>query len=139
MLLLTPRLVRFNAATWENIAAVAIDRLAHRAAEDWSDLGPYATFADVPEQKVRIVVEQEVGRDDLGEPVPGDQGTLTFFTAPTASDAGRRQVAASAVVLSVTHSLSLKRGALRTITLAAVSPDGAADPITITDASDGHV
>ena len=138
MLLLTPRLVRFGSAIWDTVASVAIDRLAHRTIEEWSDLGPYATLADVPEQQVRIKVEQEIGRDDLGPPRPGDQATLTVFTAPTAADAGRRQVSALCVVLSVEHSLSLKRGALRTITLAAVSSDGGSDPITITDASDGH-
>lgn len=139
MLLLAPRLVRFGPATWDNIASVAIDRLAHRTIEDWSDAGPYPTLADVPEHQVRIVVQQELGRDDLGPPIPGDQDTLTFFTAPTAADSSRKQLSATVVVLSVTHSLSLKRGALRTITLAAISPDGATDPITITDASDGHL
>jgi len=138
MLLLTPRLVRFGPATWDNIITVAIDRLAHRTVEDWSDAGPYATLADVPEQKVRILIDQEIGRDDLGPPIPGDQATLTFFTAPAAADSSRKQLSATAVVLSVAHSLSLKRGALRTITLAAVSPDGSTDPITITDAANGH-
>jgi hypothetical protein len=139
MLLLAPRLVRFDSATWDTVASVAIDRLAHRAVEDWSDLGPYPTLADVPEQRVRIVVEQEIGRDDLGPPRPGDQGTLTFCAAPAASDAGRTRVSALCVVLSVEHTLSLKRGAIRTITLAAISPDGASDPIAISDASDGQV
>jgi hypothetical protein len=134
VLLLHPRRVRLDSLTLDNITAVAIDRAAHRHIEDWSDLGPYAVLADVPEQAVRITLEQELSADDLGPPRPGDRATLTLFAAPAAADSRRKQIAASVVVLSVTHSLSLKRGALRTITLAALSLDGAADPITITDA-----
>ena len=134
MLLLNPRHVRFGSLTLEDVFAVAIDRSAHRAVEDWPDTGPYASFADVPEQKVRIRIEQELSAGDLGPPAPGDRATLTLSASPTMCDASRRRLTADAVVLSVTYDLSLKRGAARTITLAALSPDGAADPITLSDA-----
>jgi len=139
MLLLNPRLVKFGDATWETITAIAIDRAAHRTAEDWGDLGPYATFADVPEARVRIRITQELTRDDISEPKTGELAQLVFYTAPTSSDAGRKQIAATTVILAVEHELSLKRGAVRTITLAAVSPDGIQDPIQITAADDGRV
>ena len=139
MLLLNPRTVRFGSAIWDNIAAIAIDRAAHKTIEDWSEGGPYATLADVPEQKVRITIAQDLARDDISAPRPGDAATLTFYTAPALADSGRKKVSTTAVVLSVQHELSLKKGAIRTITLAAVSADGAADPITITDASDGSL
>lgn len=139
MLLLHPRIVRFGQITLDNVTAVAVDRLPHRTAEDWSDLGPYATFADVPEQRTRIVVEQELTAADLTLLRPGDQATLTLAAAPTATEAHRKRLSALAVVLSVEHTISLKRGALRRITLAAISPDGAADPIAITDDPTGHI
>lgn len=133
MLVLNPRQVKFGAAVWEGVAAVAIDRSAHRAIEEWGDLGPYATFADVPEERVRIRITQDLARGDAGSPRTGEQAELTFHTAPTLSDAGRRKFAATAVVLAVEHEVSLRRGATRTITLAAISPDGDEDPIRITE------
>lgn len=139
MLLLNPRTVRFGAAVWDNIAAAVIDRAPHKTTEAWSDLGPYATLADVPEQRVRISLTQELTRDDVGSPRPGDQGTLTLCTSPALADAGRKKVSCTAVVLAVVLELSLKKGAVRTIQLAAISPDGATDPITVTDASDGSL
>jgi hypothetical protein len=130
MLILNPRQVQFGSSTWEDVTAVWIDRAAHRTVEDWSDLGPYAVLADVPEQKVRVTVVQEVSRDDVNVPRPGESGQLSFFTSPTASDAGRKKVSCQAVVLESRHDLSLKKGAVRTVVLAAVS-NGAADPVTI--------
>jgi hypothetical protein len=137
MLILNPRTVRFGAAAWDGIASVAIDRQPQRLAEEWSDGGPYAVFADVPEQRTRITVVQELSQSDLATPRPGEQAVVSFCTAPAAGDTNRRRLSATAVVLEAKHELSLTRGALRTITLAAISADGAADPITVTDASDG--
>jgi hypothetical protein len=138
MLLLNPRQVRFGTILLDAITAIVIDRSPHRSVEEWSDLGPYATLADVPEQKVRIRLTQELARDDTAALRPGEQATLSFYTAPNSTDAGRKKLAATAAILSVEHELSPKRGALRTITLAAIS-DGSTDPITITDASNGEV
>jgi hypothetical protein len=138
MLLFHPRLVRFGPATWDNTTAIAIDRAAHRTIEEWTDAGAYASLADVPEQKVRIRITQEISRDDIDAPRPGEQADLIFYTAPTLTDASRRKVSTTAVILAVEHNLSPK-SALRTITLAAISPDGVTDPITITDASHGQL
>lgn len=136
MVILNPRQVKFGSATWPDIAGVAIDRSAHKTIEDWSDLGPYAVLADVPEQKVRVTVVQEVVRDDVNVPRPGEMGELSFYISPTASDAGRKRVTMEAVVLDVKHELSLRKGAVRTVTLAAVSTDGT-DPVVVSDASLG--
>jgi hypothetical protein len=133
MLLLNPRHITFGAARWDDVIAIAIDRSPHRTVEEWSDLGPYAVLVDIPEQRTRIQVVQELARDDVTAPRPGEQATLTFYTAPTPSDAGRRKVSATAVILDVRHELSLRKGAIRTVTLAAVS-SGSADPVSITDA-----
>lgn len=139
MLLLNPRVVKFAGAVWEGVVSVAVDRAAHRTVEEWSDAGPYATLADVPEQRVRITVVQELTRGDVGAPRPGESGTLAFHTSPGAADTGRKRIAATAVVLSVAHELSLRKGALRTVVFAAVSSDGAADPISVTAAEEGQV
>ncbi len=122
--------------TWDHISAVLVDRAPHKTIEEWSDAGPYATLADIPEQRTRITILQELTAEDLNTPRPGQNATLTLCTSPGA-DRGRKKLTATAVVLSVAHELSLKKGATRTIQLAAVSPDGSTDPITLTDASDG--
>jgi hypothetical protein len=134
MLILNPRSVVFGGSRWEGVVSVAIDRLPQRLVEEWSDEGPFAVLVDVPEERTRIKVVQEILRDDLDAPRPGEQGTLSLCTSPAASDAGRRRLSASAVVLRVEHEVSVKTGAVRTVTLAAVSADGAADPVSVGDA-----
>lgn len=130
MLLLSPRTVAFGMSQWVNVSLVAIDRETARPALEFSDAGPHPVFADAPEQTTRIKVVQELAGDDLGAPRPGETGTLELFTAPTATNRPRMRFRAEACVESVTHEVSLKRGTLRTITLIAISSDGAADPIT---------
>lgn len=131
MLLLTPRAVRFGEATWEDVSAVVVDRASRRSVVEWSDLGPHAVLADVPEQEVTVRVVQSLTRDAPDAPRPGDAGQLSFDTSPAGTDTGRRRVSAQAVVLGVRHELSVKGGATRTVTLVAVSPDGAADPVIV--------
>jgi hypothetical protein len=134
MLILNPRRVIFADQPWEQVTLVAIDRRAQRLALEWSDAGPHAVFADVPEQRVDLRVVMDVERDDIGGPAPGQLGELTLVTSPTASDARRRRLTVSAVVTAVSHEVSLRKGAVRTVELVAVSAGGADDPIAITEA-----
>ncbi len=132
MLVLNPRQVKFGNTVWDDVVLVAVDRAASRVVEEWSDLGPYAAFGDVPEQRITIRVVQELARDDLDGPGPGDLAELTLHTSPGWSDGGRRKLAARAMVTRVEHEVSLKRGAVRTVTLLAISEDGAEDPVAVT-------
>ena len=134
MLLLNPRSVVFAGAVWEDVSAIVIDRAAARVIKEWSDLGPHVVLADVPEQVVTVRVVQQVARDDVGAPLPGDSGGLVFHTAPAGGDTPRKKVSAQCVIADVTHELSLKNGAVRTVKLVAVSTDGSADPVTVEDA-----
>jgi hypothetical protein len=84
---------------------------------------------------VRIV--QQLSTGDLGGVAPADALALVFHTSPTGAQAGRRRVSATVVVTGVSHELSRKRGAVRTIEAVAISADGAADPITIESAEGG--
>lgn len=131
MLVLNPRVVKFGSAAWEDVAAVSVDREAQRLVLEWGDLGPHAVLADVPEQKVTIRVVQEVARGDVDVPRPGDQGTVEFYTSPASGSAGRRRVNATAVIIDVTHELSLRGGAIRRVTMVAVSGDGVTDPVSV--------
>jgi hypothetical protein len=130
MLVLNPSQVRFGAQTWPAVLSVVIDRAAAREIVEWSDAGPHAVFADVPEQRVGVRVEMELASDGLDAPRPGDQGELTFVTSPTAADGGRRRASIAAVVLAVRHEVSLRR-AVRVIDLVAVSGDGSTDPVVV--------
>lgn len=134
MLLLNPRTVSFGGVEWEEVSAVVIDRSAGRAVKEWSDLGPHVVLADVPEQVVTVRVVQQVARGEVGSPTPSESGELVFHTAPAGGDAPRKKVSARCVVTDVTHELSLKNGAVRTVKLIALSSDGAADPVTLEDA-----
>src|SRR5688572_50733 len=133
MLLLNPPLVRFGPHTWTDVTLLAVDRTSTRLAEDWSDSGPHPVFADAPEQHTQIRAVRTPLRDDLAAHKPGHQAALTFHTSPTSSDADRRLVTISAAVItSITHHLTTAKSAQQTITLTALSPTGAADPITTT-------
>ena len=134
MLILNPRAVRFGGAEWEDVSAVVVDRQAKRTVTEWSDLGPQVVLVDAPEQLVTVRVVQQVAGDDIGTPVPGESGELGFATAPAGGDTPRRRVVAQCVVTDVTHELSIKNGAVRTVKLVAVSSDGIADPVTVEDA-----
>jgi hypothetical protein len=138
MLILNPQTVRFGQARWPDVSALAIDRRPRRIIEEWTDTGPYPALVDCPEQRIRITIIQELAHADPSPPRPGDQATLSCFTAPARAESARRKVSTTAVILEVRHELSHKKGALRTITLAAIS-GGQADPITITDAPEGEI
>lgn len=139
MLVLNPRLVRFGSRTWPGVSLVAIERRAARLAIEWSDMGPHPVFADAPEQRLTIRIIQDVAGDEIDAPTPGEQAVLVFYTAPTGADARRRKVSITAVITGVTYDLSLSRGTQRRTSLVAVSADGAADPIAITDPVLGEV
>ncbi|NUQ69174.1 MAG: hypothetical protein HUU18_12985 [Phycisphaerales bacterium] len=131
MLVLSPRSVRFGGKTWENVALVAVDRVATRQSVEWGDRGPHVVFADVAAQRVNVRVVLDMSGDDVGAPLPGETGLLTFYTARSASESGRVRVSLQAVVTGVSHEISLKRGVARTLDFVGVSSDGAADPVSV--------
>lgn len=134
-MLLHPATVAFGTLTLDAVVAVTIDRLAAREAVEFSDAGPHVAFADIPEQRTLITITRRLDRPDLTALRPGDQADLSLTAAVGASDAARARLTAPCVALSVRHHLSAagpRPTALQTITLIAVSTDGAADPITLT-------
>lgn len=139
MLLLNPQAVKFGVALWPDVVAVLVDRTPELQVVEWSDTGPHAVFADVPEQRVTLRVSRRLLRDTPVSPRPGDSAELVAYSSPTAGDALRQRLRAACVVTHVTHEFSTQRGAIQTVTLVALSADGATDPIAIEDASDGVV
>jgi hypothetical protein len=137
MLVLNPQSVNLLGATVERVRRVAVNRVPERALLEWGNMGPYATFADVPEQRVEIELVADLERESLEGPVPGDEGELVLFTSPTAGSGGRRRVEASVVVTAVYIEVEPGGKASRRIKMAALSSDGVEDPISVTNAEDG--
>lgn len=131
MLIIDPREVVFGASTWAGVTSVSIERRAAKSFAEYAGTGPHVVLADVPEQRVEVTVVQELLSDDMDAPVPGWTGGLSFETALNGSQAGRTRISMQAVVLGVRYSASRKSGSVRTVELLAVSPDGAADPVTV--------
>lgn len=134
MLFLNPANLTLLSTTYSNIESVSIDRLAHKEITEYSDAGPFAVFADIPESKVEIAITQrlDTGPDQsLTGPKPGQQGTLELITSPNSSQAQRKKLTTQVVIRAVRYDLATKPK--RTISLVAISPDGATDPITLTD------
>jgi len=137
MLILSPRSVWFDGQRWDDVTLVAIDRVAARAVLEWSDAGRHAVFADVPEEKVTIRIARRV---HAGSPAAGEnglrcgaEGELVLISAAEESVAARRRVKCRGVVVRVSHELSEKSGCVRVVEIAALSADGAADPLVITE------
>ncbi len=135
MLLLNPRMVRFGGEVWTDVTVLAIDRVGTRVIAEWGDQGPHPVFADVPERKTVVRIVQEVGAGGLRAPALGDEQELTARTTPAGSDGEAYELRARCVVTGVAHELSVRRGALRTIELIAVSAagggGGGTDPVSV--------
>jgi hypothetical protein len=130
MLLLSPTRVSLGNLVLQNVSSISIDRLPSREVLEFSDLGPYPTFADIPEQKVLITILQHLTSSDFAAPLPSASATLTIHARPNGTDAGSVTLQANTVVRAVSHDLAPK-AATRTISLIAISSSGTANPITI--------
>ena len=137
MLILNPQSVSLIGKTIERVRRVSVNRVPERLLLEWGNMGPYAIFADVPEQRIDIELVADLERGSLDGPVPGDDGTLEFFTAPTAGSGGRRRVEASVVVTEVRDGVEPGGGAQRRIKMVALSTTGTGDPISVSNAEDG--
>ncbi|GEM_PF-351577 len=143
MIVLNPQRVQFGTALLEGVTWVALDREGTRLVREWSDEGPHLRFIDVPEQLVTVQVVQELVLEDLATPFVGagfangpgvgTQATLTFVTCLNATDRSRRRITLTGVLVSMAHSVSRRR-ATRTLVFQAITTDGAADPVVLSDA-----
>jgi len=130
MLIFSPTRVSLGNLVLQNVSSIAIDRAPSRESLEFSDLGPYPDFADIPEQKVLITILQHLTSSDFAAPLPSASATLTIHARPNGTDAGSVTLQATTVVRAVSHDLAPK-AATRTISLIAISSNGTANPITI--------
>ena len=131
MLVLNPRQVEFDGNTWGNVSSVSISRWAETLIAEWSDDGPHAVLADVPEQRVSVEVVQSLLGEDMDEPKPGTMGSLSFETGATSTASATKTVSMTAVVERVWYEVSVSRGSSRRVRLLAISSNGSADPVSV--------
>jgi hypothetical protein len=130
MLLLSPALIRFSSFAWSDAVALAVDRLPKRIIEDHSDRGPFAAFADVPEQSIHITLKRRITGDDADDPPLGASGDLVVHSGPPANALARTRITIPCTLVSIRSELPVGKPATRTLTFIATSPDGT-DPVTI--------
>jgi hypothetical protein len=132
MIWLQPRIVTLGNDTLRNVQSISVDRFTSKFVEEWSDLGPYAVFADVSQVRLVCRIQRLLDIEDaarLASLTLGSQVTLSFQTAPGTSDAHRLQIDLTMVLRSVEHDSNPTQGMRQTITGVAISSDGATDPI----------
>lgn len=137
MVILSPETVKFGTSVWDAVVGISLDRAAARQLVEWSDLGPHAVFADVPEERVTVRVVRRLLRTTMLSLRTGDSAELSATFSPTAGGTQRARLRVTCVVLGVEHDVSPGRGAVQTVTLVAVSSSGATDPIVVEDGTDG--
>lgn len=137
MLVLNPQSVSLLGKTVDRVRRVAVHRLGGRVLVEWDGRGPFPVFVDVPEQRVELELVADLEHGSLDGPVPGETGTLRFFTSPTSGSGGRRKVEASVVVTAVHEEVEPGGKAQRRVKMLAVSSGGATDPIAVSGAEDG--
>lgn len=132
MLWLNPRRVTIGTLTLDHVESVTLDRTGDKVIVEYGDAGPQVQFVDVPERRVTFRIVRVLVADEATPVKPGDQAVLSFRTSPSASGAQVREISATVVITSLEHSVTIKRGAVQTITAIAVSANGIADPVTET-------
>jgi hypothetical protein len=134
MLIVSPTEVVFATRALGGVTRVVIERRAAKVALEWSDLGRYVAFADVPEQEVRVRLEQAASAGELDGPQPGDQGQLALVAAGNAGAIARTRITLTGVVVGVRYDLPVAGPGTRVIELVAVSATGASDPVALSAA-----
>lgn len=138
MLILNPASVVLAGVEYSNVESCAIDRAAHKEVVEWNDSGPYAVFADVPEQKVEIKLTQRLASNAADQQLdrlrPGQSVSVEVVTSLNSSHAQRRRITATCVVRAVRNVVSVGEDpqARRVIELIAIS-DGSSDPVGQSD------
>ena len=134
MLITSPNSVRLGNLRLPDVDTIAIERSPRTLAEEWSDGGPYAIFADVPEQRVTLRIDRRLTNAQVlnaPEFIPGFSATLGCFVAASGTHAHSAELTASVVVTSIKYQLDTSP-IRQIITLLAVSASPGTDPIMLT-------
>ncbi|MEL6798070.1 MAG: hypothetical protein AAFO89_14780 [Planctomycetota bacterium] len=131
MLVLRPELVELDGAAWAGVESIAVERSASRELIEFGDVGPYASFVDVPRRKVTVRVTRAADEGLADELELGEERSVSFVAAFGGTDRGRVRATVGCVVTRVSYE-SKPSGVKQVVTLAGVSPDGGAgDPVSV--------
>jgi hypothetical protein len=140
MLVIDPQDVMLDETEIAGVLSVSVDQRAETVSVEFGDFGSQVVFADVPRRRMTAKVVYRVGtpaRDEQAEqeqqsgllwPELGRLSVLSFRTRRNNAGTGAK-VLLRGVVTGVTHDLTARGGATRTVEMLLVSPGGDAVPI----------
>jgi len=133
MIIPHPNSVTFDGLPIIDVAFLLIDQHATRELIEWSDGGPHPVFADIVERRTTITLIRTPSRAEPALPAISAAGelTLVFSDAGTNTDAARKRLTATCVVREIASPPTGPAGIRQSISLIALSSDGASDPIVI--------
>lgn len=138
MLIISPDVVRFESHVWDDCTLITVDRSARKLVEDFSDLGPYPQFVDVPERAVHVRIIRRVNADETDDPTISSSGVLRFYLNTPGADVRRKRVEISCVLTSIRYEApaaahTQHATVIKTLTFAAFHAE-AQDPVIISAA-----
>ncbi|MCX5688991.1 MAG: hypothetical protein NTV94_04255 [Planctomycetota bacterium] len=132
MLVLSPQRVMIDSTQIDDVHVLSVERAAERTLVHWSDEGPFATFADVPELRTIIRIEHSLHAARTESTLlPGRQALLKAGIASAPGSTAHTELSATIVVLSVTHDVASRKAPVRRIECLAIASNGSRDPIVL--------
>ena len=132
MLVLSPQRVMLDSTQLDDVQVLSIERAAERTLVHWSDQGPHATFADVPEVRTIIRIEQSLhAARSQTLLLPGREALLKAGIAAAPGSTPHTELSATIVILSVKHDVTSRKAPVRTIECIAIASDGSRDPVSL--------
>lgn len=128
--MIEPSGVTLSGVAQAGVQALVVEESAAGPVQERDEAGPYAVFADCPAREVRVTIRQQVVGAGLGAVAVGQMVEVVATLSPGGADAGARTLSFGGCVLEVRYDLAGKVPT-RLLTLAAVSDDGAAHPVTV--------
>ena len=132
MLVLSPQRVMIDSTQLDDVQVLSVERAAERTLVHWSDEGPFATFADVPEVRTIIRIEQSL-HAARAETVllPGRSALLRAGIASAPGSTAHTELSARVVIMSVMHDVAGRKAPVRRIECLAIASDGSRDPVAL--------
>lgn len=132
MLVLSPQRVMIDSTPLDDVQVLSVERAPERTLVHWSDDGPFATFADVPEVRTMIRIEQSLHAARSEHLLlPGRSARLKARIAAAPGSTAHTELSATVVILAVTHDVAARKPPVRRIECLAISADGSRDPIVL--------
>lgn len=131
MIWLNPKGLTINGGALDGVRSVSVSRGAGHSIVEYGDEGPHVVFADVSQRRVDVRIERALEDGGTVGADVGESVSVVFEISRGASDALRRRVTISGVVLSSDVDIKGDEGGRARLKIVGVSSDGSQDPVTI--------